>query len=91
MVMVNVEVSPTPMVEGEKLAVRIYPEQTVQFLLDVDGFSRDLVPGGRDGFVGAVVGQHKFLKVLLEKEPTVFKYEDYLILVKYILETPPIK
>ena len=74
--------------EGEKLAVRIYPEQTVKFLLDVDAFSRDLVPGGGEGFVGAVVRQDKFLKVLLEKEPTVFRYEDYLILVKYTLETP---
>ena len=70
------------------MAIQVYPEQTVDFLLDVDGFSKDLVPGGGDGFVGAVVGQHKFLTVLLEKEPTVFRYEDYLTLVKYILETP---
>jgi hypothetical protein len=48
----------------------------------------DLVPGGRDGFVAAVVGQKKLLRVLLEKEPTVFRYEDYLTLVKYLLETP---
>lgn len=74
--------------EGGKLAVRIYPEQTVKFLLDVDAFSRDLVPGDPDGFIGAVVGQKELLRVLLEKEPTVFRWEDYLNLVKYILETP---
>ena len=74
--------------EGDTLAVRIYPEQTVKFLLDVNGFSRDLVPGGADGFVTALVGQTNFLRLLLENQPTVFGYEDYLMLVKYILETP---
>ena len=72
--------------ESEGLSLRIYPQDTLKYLLEVDVFSRDLLPGGQEGLVSAALGNKKFLKRLLEKQPTPFTYRDYLILVKYILD-----
>jgi len=74
--------------EGDAVSFRVYPDETIKFLLEANYFSRDLLPGGADGLVSAALGKRKFLKRLLEKEPTPFTYHDYLLLVKYILDTP---
>ena len=72
--------------ESEGLSLRIYPEDTLKYLLEVDVFSRDLLPGGQGGLVSAALGNKKFLRRLLEKQPTPFTYRDYLLLTKYILD-----
>ena len=74
--------------ETGELSIRVYPEETIKFLLKADIFSKDLLPGGANGLVPAALGNKKFLKRLLEQQPTPFAYGDYLLLVKYILETP---
>ena len=70
------------------VSFRIYPDETIKFLLEGSYFSRDLLPGGAEGLVPSALSKRKFLKRLLEKEPTPFTYRDYLLLVKYILDTP---
>jgi hypothetical protein len=72
----------------ERLSMRFYPVDTLNFLLDVDIFSRDLLPGGAEGFVSGVMGNTKFLTALLKSQPTPFTYRDYLVLVQYILDSP---
>ena len=74
--------------EDEIPKFRVYPEQVIKFLLLGKYFSRDLLPGGAEGLVSAALGNKKFFKKLLEKEPTPFTYRDYVLLVKYILDTP---
>ena len=75
--------------QNEKgLSLRIYPNETIEFLLDMRLFLPNLLPGGADGLVSAALGNASFLKDLLKKEPSPFSYNDYLKLLKYILETP---
>lgn len=72
--------------ESEGLLLKIYPADTLKYLLDMDVFSRDLLPGGQGGLVSAALGNKKFLRLLLEKQPTPFTYRDYLLLIKYIID-----
>lgn len=72
----------------EGLSIRIYPDDTIKFLLDADLFSRDLLPSGASGLVSAALGHEKLARRLLEKEPTPFTYRDCLFLVKYALDNP---
>jgi Utp8 family len=72
----------------EGLSMRFYPVDTLKFLLEVDIFLRDLLPGGAEGFVSAVMGNKKFLTMLLQSQPTPFTYRDYLVLLQYILDAP---
>jgi hypothetical protein len=69
------------------LSMRVYPEKTLDFLLRVGMLSRDLLPGGAEQLVPAALGNQKFLKQLLEAEPTPLTYRDYLLLVKQMLDT----
>lgn len=74
--------------ETDGLSIKIYPKDTIRFLLELDVFSRDLLPGDAGGLVSAALGKKEFLKQLLRKQPTPFTYRDYLVLIKYILDTP---
>jgi Utp8 family len=69
------------------LSIQVYPEKSLDFLLRVGLFSKDLLPGGAEQLVPVALGNPKFLTQLLKTEPTPFTYGDYLVLVKHILDT----
>ena len=77
--------------ETEGVSMKIYPESTIKSLLQINAFSRDLLPGGAGGLVSAALTNAGFLKRLLKNNPTPFTYRDYLVLIKYILDTPESK
>jgi hypothetical protein len=69
------------------LSIQVYAEKSLDFLLRVGLFSKDLLPGGAEQLVPVALGNPKFLNQLLKSEPTPFTYGDYLVLVKHILDT----
>jgi len=68
--------------DKDKSEMVIYPEETIQFLLDEDLFSRDLLPDSHS-LVPLALSNSTFLKQLLDKVPTPFTYREYLDLVKH--------
>jgi hypothetical protein len=67
---------------------QVYPPKTIEYLLDCNSFSRNMLPGGRKQLVPTALGNRSFLKRLLKTQPTPLTYEDYLHLLQHVLDTP---
>lgn len=70
------------------IQVRVYPEETIDFILKSGSFSRDAIPGtGEDKFVLAAMQHEGFLTRVLETDPSPLTFRDFLVLIKTLLES----
>lgn len=68
--------------------MRLYPPETMQYLLESGSFSRDTIPGtGEDKFILATMQNEGFLTRVLEMEPSPLTFRDYLVLIRNFLES----
>ena len=70
------------------IQLRLYPQETIQFILECGSFSRDAIPGtGEDKFVLATMQHEGFLRMVLEMNPSPLTFRDFLVLIKTFLES----